>query len=124
MNEAKSEKEKSRQEEIESLRQEIREYAEKEESGEIKTAHFLGGEFDPNRLTDEDLLIWQKISAGTIAESEFDMYQDGVYGGEERDDSDIEISRSLFLAFLRNRAAVIFGRRQLEEMRKKDEKTQ
>lgn len=121
MEEPKEKKEISRQEEIEALRQEIREYAEKEESGEIKTAHFLGGEFDPSRLTDEDLLIWQKISAGTITEREFDMYQNGVYGGEERDDSDIEVSRSLFLAFLRNRVAVIFGRRHLEEMKKNRE---
>lgn len=121
MNESQSEREKSKREEIELLRQAILEYAKKEERGEIKTAHFLGGEFDPARLTDEDLLTWQKVSAGTITESEFDMYQDGVYGGEERDDSDIEVSRSLFLAFLRNRVAVIFGRRQLEEMRKEQE---
>jgi len=121
MEEIRGENEGSRRKEIESLRQGIREYAEKEKTGEIKTAHFLGGEFDPNRLTDEDLLAWKTISAGTITEREFNAYQEGMGGGEGRDDSDIELSRSLFLAFLRNRVAVIFGRRQFEEMQKNRE---
>jgi len=84
----------SEAEEESGFKKEIQELFEQEKKGELATSHFYREgdkeEFDVNKLTDEDEIMWRRIKEFSMAEEEvdevvkeFDKYKEKLSLGAE-----------------------------------------
>ena len=83
--------------EMAAFQSEMRELKAKEESGELKTAHFQ--ELNPNELTDEDREIWEKLQSKELSTEEFSMYRTKVSRGRNA-------SQKHFVGFIGNKLMI------------------
>lgn len=97
------------------FRAEIRQISQ-DEYGDKRHSHNLNEiYFDPDQLTMEDMILWDKIKDKSIAREDLSAHKAKLDALPESP------TRDLFLRFLDNKAAPIFGRREMEEDRKKKE---
>jgi hypothetical protein len=111
-----NEKIKYSKEELEDARKYIAEIAEKEKSGELKTAHLGFEDFDAAELTDEDLATWIRCKTGTLTDPEFYQFAEHM-----REVSKVSRSRGYFSAFMRNKYIPEKTRKLLEEEKRKED---
>ena len=99
------EKEFNENQSLKEFQEEIKEVAEKETA-----AHFKHGTFNPEELTEDDRIIWEKVKDETVSREDLDTYRESV-GGESE-------TRRVFLAFINNKALVVFLAREIEKRKK------
>jgi len=87
---------------LKEFQEEIREVAEKETA-----AHFKHGVFNPEELTEEDRIVWEKVKDGTVNREDLNTYYGSV--GEESE------TRKVFMAFINNKAMLVFFKKGPEK---------
>lgn len=76
-----------------------------------KTSHF--NQINPDRLTDEDREMWEKVKALTIGLKEFDEYKQAMI-----DNGEIGDDRKSFAGYLSNYLAINLVALELTERRR------
>lgn len=92
------------------FRAEVMAEKKKLESGEKPEAHFMdwhGVVFNPEELTEDDCIIWEKLKNGSLDGKDFFAYREKLETEVPADDN----SRKMFLAYVANKMQVIFLKR-------------
>ena len=106
-------------ENLTSFKTEITELQRDEESGRSKTGHFKewqGVRFNSEELTEDDREIWEKTKNKSLTEEEFATYKAGVM----KESVDKTTPRTMFLAFIANKATPIFAEKYFNSVRSGD----